>query len=227
MRNPEHDPERDPVACAAPASPDMLAGIARPIRARPGHPARIDIPPMRTTTRMRTQSKPASMFRSIACLAVLGALLLSTGCIYNNHRSFGATEKWVHSDINYIPRYIGTPFVAIGDGIVAPFTAACDQWGDRPLYNPDHKYLSYAGSRVIARSDMGEGYQWLASVPSLVLDTLWLIVTGPVDLFTVLFSDQDSDEKVEETQKKHDAEMMKLEAEQARQEQDHDGMMAH
>ncbi len=146
---------------------------------------------------MRTQDSPASLFRSLACLAVLGALLLCTGCLYNDHRSFGATEKWVHSDINYVPKIIGTPFVAIGDGIVAPFTAASDQWGSRPLYNPNHKYLSYAGSRVIARSDIGDGYKWLASVPSLIFDTLWLIVTGPIDLFTVLGSDQDTDVKNE------------------------------
>jgi len=163
---------------------------------------------------MRTHS-PASMIRSLACLAVVGALLLSTGCIYDNHRSSGATEKWVHSDINYVPKIIGTPFVAIGDGIVGPFTAACDQWGDRPLYHPDHKYLSYAGSRVIGRSDMGEGYQWMASIPSLVLDTVWLIVTGPIDLFTVLFSDQDSTDKVDAAKMEHDEAVLDLEHQQA------------
>jgi len=146
---------------------------------------------------MRTQDSTASLFRSLACLTVLGALLLCTGCMYNGHRSYGATEKWVHSDINYVPKIIGTPVIAIVDGVIGPFTAACDEWSDRPLYNPNHKYLSYAGSRVIARSNISDGYKWLASVPSLILDTVWLLVTGPVDLFTVLFSDEDTDAKNE------------------------------
>jgi hypothetical protein len=153
---------------------------------------------------MRTQSTPASLFRSLACLAVLGALLLSTGCMYDNHRSFGATEKWVHSDVNVVPKLIGTPLIAIVDGIIGPATAACDQWSSRPPYHPDHEYLSYAGSRVIGRSDMGEGYKWLASVPSIVLDTVWLIVTGPIDLVTVLWFGEDSTAEVEAHAAEHE-----------------------
>ena len=129
-------------------------------------------------------------FRAFSCrlaaLAVVAALL--TGCVYDGHVSYGATEKWVHSDINYVPKIIGTPIIAIVDGIISPFTAACDVYDDHP-YAPDHRYLSYAGSRVIGRSDMGLGYQWMASVPSIVLETVWLIVTGPIDLFTVLWDD--------------------------------------
>jgi len=92
----------------------------------------------------------------------------------------------VGSDINYVPKIIGTPIVAIVDGVISPFTAACDVYDDHP-YSPDHRYLSYAGCRVIGRSDMSLGYQWEASVPAIVLETVWLLVTGPIDLFTVLF----------------------------------------
>jgi hypothetical protein len=164
---------------------------------------------------MRTQLQPASLTRSLACLAVLGALLLSTGCVYDNHRSFGATEKWVHSDIHTVPKIIGTPFVAIADGIIGPATAACDQWGSDELYHPDHRYLSYAGSRVIARSDMGHGYQWLASVPSIILDTVWLIVTGPIDLFTVLCCGDETGEEVQARQDERDRQVLELERSEA------------
>ncbi len=133
----------------------------------------------------------ALLHRTLAGL-VLGALLLSsTGCMYDDHYSFGATEKWVHSDTTRVPKVIGTPFVAIVDGIIGPFTAASDEWGSETVYNENHKYLSYAGSRVVARSDIGLGYQWIASVPAITFDTLWLIVTGPIDLVTVLASDHD------------------------------------
>jgi hypothetical protein len=138
---------------------------------------------------MRTLlSLKAFRLRPLAGLAVL-LLLVTTGCRYNDHRSFGATEKWVHSDINRVPKIIGTPFIAIVDGIISPVTAACDQWRSEEPYHPDHRYLSYAGSRVVARSDMGDGYIWLASVPSIILETVWLIITGPIDLVTVLVSD--------------------------------------
>ncbi|HEX5010011.1 MAG TPA: hypothetical protein VFY71_06390 [Planctomycetota bacterium] len=120
----------------------------------------------------------------LAALAVVAALL--SGCLYNGHYSYGATEKFVHSDMNVLPKAIGVPIVAIVDGIISPFTAACDVYDDQP-YSPDHRYLSYAGCRVIGRSDMALGYQWEASVPAIVLETVWLIVTGPIDLFTVLF----------------------------------------
>jgi len=128
--------------------------------------------------------------RTLSCrLAVLAVgLLLLSGCVYNGHVSYGATEKWVHSDINYVPKILGTPVLAIVDGIISPFTAAFDVYDDHP-YAPDHRYLSYAGSRVIGRSDMSLGYQWLASVPSIVIETVWLIVTGPIDLFTVLWDE--------------------------------------
>ena len=134
---------------------------------------------------MDRRASPLRAFSSrLAVLAVLALAL--TGCVYNGHVSYGATEKWVHSDINYVPKIIGTPIIAIVDGIISPFTAACDVYDDHP-YAPDHRYLSYAGSRVIGRSDMKLGYQWMASVPSIILETVWLIVTGPIDLFTVLF----------------------------------------
>ena len=134
---------------------------------------------------MDRRDSPSRAFNyRLAALAVVAALL--SGCMYNGHYSYGATEKWVHSDINIVPKTIGTPIVAIVDGIISPFTAAFDVYDDHP-YAPDHRYLSYAGCRVIGRSDMALGYQWLASVPAIVLETVWLIVTGPIDLFTVLF----------------------------------------
>lgn len=133
-----------------------------------------------------------SVRRTVAA-AVLAALA-ATGCVYDDHASFGATEKWVESDINYVPKIIGTPFVAIADGIVAPATAWVDQFETfefrrDEVYHPDHRYLSYAGSRVIARSGMGDGYKWGTSIFSIIFDTVWLPVTGIVDLVTVLSDD--------------------------------------
>ena len=133
--------------------------------------------------------------RPFAALS-LGVLLVTTGCVYDNHACMGMTEKWTHSDVNYVTKIVGTPFIAIVDSVIAPFTGLCDQL-DPPPYSPDHEYLSYVGSRVVGRSTMGDGYKWMASVPSSVIETGWFIVTGPVDLFTVLFDDtgrQDDDD---------------------------------
>lgn len=138
---------------------------------------------------------PSALRRHAAAAALLAAALLAPGCVYNDHASFGATEKWVESDINYVPKIIGTPFIAIVDGIVSPATAWVDQFETFELrrgevYHPDHRYLTYAGSRVIARSEMGDGYKWGTSIFSIILETVWLPVTGLVDLVTVL-SDED------------------------------------
>jgi hypothetical protein len=147
----------------------------------------------------RRDSLLGTCSRRLAALS-LGALLL-TGCVYNDHASFGMTEKWCESDIHTIPKIVGTPFVAIGDSLISPFTAFADQYEidwwfiipvgiDRDeVYHPDHRYLSYAGSRVIGRSNMGLGYQWGASIPSILIETVWLLITGPIDLITVLVDD--------------------------------------
>ncbi len=147
----------------------------------------------------RRASLLAAFSRRLAALSI-GALLL-TGCVFNDHACFGATEKWTTSDIHTIPKIVGTPFVAIFDSIISPFTAFADQYEidwwfivpvgiDRDeVYDPDHRYLSYAGSRVIGRSDMGLGYQWGASIFSILFETVWLIITGPIDLITVLADD--------------------------------------
>ena len=128
-----------------------------------------------------------SLTRRLAALSV-GALLLTTGCVYDNHACMGMTEKWTHSDVNYITKIIGTPVIAIVDSVIAPVTGLCDEL-DPPVYSPDHHYLSFVGSRVIGRSTMGDGYKWESSIPSIVIESFWFLITGPVDLFTVLFSD--------------------------------------
>src|SRR5262249_57993893 len=81
-----------------------------------------------------------------------------------------------------------TPVISIVDSIIAPFTGLRDELNP-PVYAPGHHYLSFVGSRVVGRSTMGDGYKWLSSVPSIGIEAIWFIITGPVDLFTVLFSD--------------------------------------
>ena len=130
-------------------------------------------------------TRARSLRRLIAPLA-LGMILLVTGCYYNGHRNMGATEKWVGSDINYVPKIIGTPFIAIVDALIGPFTMLWDQLAYDPQYHPKHKYFSYAASRTVARSEMGLGYQWMASVPTILIDTVYLLITGPIDLVWVL-----------------------------------------
>lgn len=125
-------------------------------------------------------------------LMLVGVLLTSTvGCSYNGHTNMGDTEKWVASGVNIVPKVILTIPIAIFDSIVSPFTAAGDQIFRSHQYHEDHKYLSYAGSRSIGRSDMGLGYQIIVNIFSIPIETVWLLVTGPVDLITVLVSDDD------------------------------------
>jgi hypothetical protein len=124
--------------------------------------------------------------RRFAAPLALGLLLVTAGCFYNGHRNMGATEKWVGSDINYVPKIIGTPFIAIVDAIIGPATMAWDQIVYDPQYHPNHKYFSYAASRTIGRSGMGMGYSWLATIPSIIIDTVWFPLTGLIDLVWVL-----------------------------------------
>ncbi|MHC5211326.1 MAG: hypothetical protein ACYTG2_11460 [Planctomycetota bacterium] len=117
---------------------------------------------------------------------VLGLLLLTPGCVYNRHVNMGATERWVASDLNTVSKITGTVFISIADAFIGPGTMIVDQFAFNPRYDERHKYLSFASSRTVARSDMGDGYKWMASVPALVFDIGWLIVTGPTDLVWVL-----------------------------------------
>ena len=141
----------------------------------------------------------APLFRKLtrsAAMLSLGLLLFTTGCVYDNHACMGMTEKWTHSDVNYITKIVGTPIIAIVDSVIAPVTGLCDEL-DPPPYSPDHEYLSFVGSRVIGRSTMGDGYKWMSSIPSIVIECCWFPLTGLVDLFTVLFDDsgrQDDDD---------------------------------
>jgi hypothetical protein len=126
--------------------------------------------------------------RRLLVALALGLLLSTQACVYDHHQNMGATERWVASDISVIPKVAGTFFIALFDAIIGPFTMTADQLFRNPQYDPEHKYLSYAGSRTIARSNMGHGYQWLAGFPTIIIDTVWLIVTGPIDIFWVLWS---------------------------------------
>jgi hypothetical protein len=128
----------------------------------------------------------ARTLRRLAAPLALGAILLVTGCYYNGHRNMGATEKWVGSDINYVPKIIGTIPISIVDAIIGPFTMLWDQLAYDPQYNPRHRYFSYAASRTVARSDMGGGYIILASIPTIIIDTVYLIITVPIDIIWVL-----------------------------------------
>jgi hypothetical protein len=130
----------------------------------------------------------AARTRLLLAPLALGLILGSLGCAYNRHHNMGATERWVASDINFVPKIAGTFFIATFDAIIGPGTMLVDQVFRRPQYAEKHKYFSYAGSRTIARSDMGHGYQWLAGFPTIIIDTVWLILTGPVDIAWVLLT---------------------------------------
>ena len=68
-----------------------------------------------------------------------------------------------------------------------PFTTSWDYIARDDQYHPDHRYLSYSGSRVVGRSDMPLGYQGIASIFSIVLDTAYLPLTGLIDLIYVIW----------------------------------------
>lgn len=125
--------------------------------------------------------------RGAAALALVMFLgLASSGCLYNGHRTMGATEKIEASDVNFVTKIGGVFFVSLGDSIIAPAEMIVDQTFIEPPYHPEHRYLSYAGTRTVARSDMGLGYQGMASVWSLVVETIYLPVTGTIDLVSIL-----------------------------------------
>ncbi|MCB9898294.1 MAG: hypothetical protein H6825_09850 [Planctomycetes bacterium] len=121
-----------------------------------------------------------------AVVLVLG--MTSSGCSFNNHLTFGATEKWVASDIHTIPKVGGTIFLSIFDSILSPWFMIGDEFRSE-RYHPDHKYLTYAGSRAIGRSGMPLGYQFIASIFSIPIETAYLPITGLVDLVRVIWVD--------------------------------------
>ena len=140
------------------------------------------------------------MFGSSArkcCVWLLVGLLLvgSSGCSYNHHTNIAATEKWVASDVNVVPKVLGGILTSIVDAVFSPFTASFDYIYYDPQYDPDHEYLSYAGSRTVGRSDMPDGYQWMASIFTIPIETVYLPLTGLIDLVYVLwFEDVPGDE---------------------------------
>jgi len=130
-----------------------------------------------------------ALFRLLTGLTVAVTLLAGTGCIYDQHRNMGATEKFEASGVHTIPKLVLFPFTAVTDSVISPATMLSDQIQfDDEQYDSRHHYYSYSGSRAIARSNMGAGWKMYATVPSVVIETVWLVVTGPVDLFTVLFA---------------------------------------
>ncbi len=126
---------------------------------------------------------------------IVGMLLVGTvGCSYNRHTNMGDTEKWVASDVNIVPKVLGVFPLAIFDSIVSPATMAGDLIFRDEQYSPKHTYLSYASSRTVGRSEMGLGYQILASIFTIPIDTAFLPITGIIDLVTVLVVGDDGSE---------------------------------
>lgn len=119
-----------------------------------------------------------------AVVLVLG--LSTAGCSYNRHLTFGATEKWVASDMHTIPKVGGTIVLSLFDAILSPWFMIGDEFRSE-RYHPDHKYLSYAGSRAIGRSAMPLGYQAIASIFSIPIETAYLPITGLIDLIRVVW----------------------------------------
>jgi hypothetical protein len=121
-----------------------------------------------------------------ACTLLLCVLLLgNVGCVYNSHLNFGATEKWVASDVHTFPKVGGTIFLSIFDSLFSPWFMIADEFRSED-YHPDHNYLTYAGSRTIGRSNMPLGYQAIASIFAIPIETAYLVITGPLDLIRVL-----------------------------------------
>jgi hypothetical protein len=126
---------------------------------------------------------------------VVAVLLVSTfGCSYNGHTNMGTTEKWVAADIHPIPKTLVLIPIALLDSVFSPFTAAGDQIFRGEQYHEDHKYLSYSGSRAIGRSGMPLGYQIITNIFAIPIETIFLPLTGLVDLITVMVSGDESTE---------------------------------
>jgi len=135
-----------------------------------------------------------SRWNSVLAVVLLGAVALTpVACNYDNHRSMGMTEKLATSDINQPTKIFGTLILGLVDAVLSPFEYAIDasemKWHDKPRYNPDFEYFSYAGSRVIARSDMDGEYKFIAGFWSVIAETLWLPLTGLIDGVTILAED--------------------------------------
>lgn len=123
---------------------------------------------------------------------LVGILALSTtGCVYNDHLVFGATEKWVASDTHMIPKTLGTIVIAPFDAVFAPWFMIADQLVRDEQYSPNHKYISFSGSRTVARSGMAWGYHDIATIFALPIDIVYLPLTGLIDIVWVLTSDDD------------------------------------
>lgn len=130
----------------------------------------------------------------VAAWLLVGLLSLTfTGCYYNGHRTFGATEKLAASEVTVIPKTIGVLFSSPVDSLLAPWIMIFDQLRYDPQYDPNHKYISYAGSRVIARSDMEWGYSAIATIFAVPIETVYLLLTGPIDLIWVLGFEEPND----------------------------------
>ena len=120
------------------------------------------------------------------------------GCTFNGATNWGMTRKWVQSDVNIFPKIVGSIPIGIIDGVISPFTALADYIGsDDEAYAAGEWYLSYAGSRTIADSTMPEGWRLGMSIISIPLDTVWLILSLPVDVITILCCGRDVDTEEE------------------------------
>jgi len=137
------------------------------------------------------------MKKCLGWLAV-GVLVVGTvGCSYNRHTNMGTTEKWAMSDVHIVPKTLGLLILPPLDAVFSPFTMSGDLLFRDEQYDPAHKYLSYAGSRTIGRSPMGLGYQVLCSIFTIPIETVWLPVTGLIDLATVMIVGDDGTEGAE------------------------------
>ena len=127
--------------------------------------------------------------------AALGlALLLSSGCAYDNYYSFANTRKLVDSDAPQVTKAVFAPMTLLFEGMYSPITA----WMDAQNYAKDkehekeHVYLSYIGAKSLYDSDMHVMYKIAGSFMVLPIDTVWFPVAGVIDTVYAL-SDHDTD----------------------------------
>lgn len=126
--------------------------------------------------------------RSAATLALAAFVLFAStfGCAYNNHTNMGMTEKWVHSEVDIVTKSLGLLIVPVVDALISPLTMAGDLIFRDVQYHPAHQYLSYAGTRTVGRADFPYVYHWWTTIVAFVFETVYLPITGLIDLVAVL-----------------------------------------
>ena len=123
----------------------------------------------------------------LGILTVFASVTLS-GCQHSGAYTFGPSRKLMDSGAPDVTKGVFIPFLVLYDSFTSPATAYIDA-AENAKTTTGHIYLSYIGTRTVWKSNMEDFYIYAALPATALLDSIWFLGGGLLDVGHVLMNE--------------------------------------